>query len=312
MTNLPPLLAIIGPTASGKTTLAAQLAEKFQGELINADSRQIYKGMDIATNKFSNLTHQSTSPSKQYFIDYIPLHLIDIITPEQDFSLAQYQTLALQTIHNLHKKPKLPILVGGTGLYVDAVTENFNIPPTDIQQNLRKTLETETTEALFFKLSALDKIGAQQIHPHNRIKIIRALEVHQLSGVQFSTHKKKDKPLFTTLKIGITIDRTTLYHQIDDRVDQMIKQGLVQETEILQRQHPNSSLPAMSGIGYQEISDYLNNKYSLEEAIQKIKYRTHQYARRQITWFKKDKTIRWVENYAQAEQLTAEFLQKLL
>jgi tRNA dimethylallyltransferase len=309
MPKLKPLIAIIGQTASGKTGLALELAKKFNGELTNADSRQIYREMDIATNKIGkeDLKKQNINGEICYLIEGIPIHILDILDPNQEFSLAEYKALAIETIQEIQGRDKLPIMVGGTGLYVDAVTENFQIPAASTTKKIREELEKKDAETLFNKLKELDPTAAGNIGEHNKRKLIRALEVCLISDKPFSLQKKKEAPLFDVLKIGITKDRKELYLDIDERVDQMIELGLVEETKKLQKKY-SPELPAMSGIGYKEISDYLNGNSSLEEAIQKIKFRTHQYARRQTTWFKKDEKINWVKDQEEATELVKKFL----
>jgi tRNA dimethylallyltransferase len=309
MRKLKPLIAIIGQTASGKTGLALSLAKKFNGELVNADSRQIYREMDIATNKIGkeNVKKVNSDDKTLYLIEGIPIHILDILNPDQEFSLAEYKVLAIKTIREIHMRKKLPILVGGTGLYIDAVTENFQIPANSPTRNIREELEKKDAETLFNDLKKLDPIAAENIGKHNKRKLIRALEVCLISNKPFSSQKKKEAPLFDVLKIGIAKNRKELYKDIDNRVDQMIELGLVEETKKLQKKY-SPELPAMSGIGYKEISAYLNGNSSLEEAIQKIKFRTHQYARRQTTWFKKDEKIHWVENQEEATGLVEKFI----
>lgn len=309
MQKLKPLIAIIGQTASGKTGLALSLAKKFNGELVNADSRQIYREMDIATNKIGkeDIKKENSDGKTLYSIEGIPIHILDILNPDQEFSLAEYKTLAIETIQEIQRRDKLPILVGGTGLYIDAVTENFQIPANSPTKNIREELEKKDTETLFNDLKRLDLIASENIGKHNKRKLIRALEVCLISNKPFSSQRKKEAPLFNVLKIGIAKDRKELYLDIDERVDHMIKLGLVEETKKLQKKY-SPELPAMSGIGYKEISAYLNGDSSLEESIQKIKFRTHQYARRQNTWFKKDEKINWVENQEEATELVEKFI----
>ncbi|MFA7171447.1 MAG: tRNA (adenosine(37)-N6)-dimethylallyltransferase MiaA [Candidatus Paceibacterota bacterium] len=309
MPNLKPLIVILGPTASGKTGLALELAKRFDGELLSADSRQIYKEMDIATNKLDNATttEKTAGGKKLYFIDSIPLHLLDLINPDESFSLADYKKVALEKIEEIYSKGKLPILVGGTGLYLSAIVDNLNIPQAPPDENLRTALEEKNAEELFGALAKIDPPSAESIGPQNKRKLIRALEVYKITGQPFSSQQKKGKPLFDILQLGIKIERKELHSRIDQRVDQMIETGLVRETQNLREKYA-IELPAMSGIGYKEIGAYLNGEMSLEEATQQIKWHTHQYARRQITWFNRDKSINWIEDYAEAEKLAKDFI----
>lgn len=272
MSTLKKLIVILGPTASGKSELAFKLAKKFKGEIISADSRQIYKEMDIGTAK-----------SKE------PQHLIDIVNPNQEFTLAQYKKLAIEKI----KEVDIPFLVGGTGLYIQAVVDNLDIPQVKPNPKLRKELEKLTPEQLFEKLKKLDP--EIQIDIHNKRRLIRAIEVCISTGKPFP--KKKKKPLFNVLQIGLK----TSDEKINQRVDEMFKKGLEKEVKNLLKKYP-SDLPAFSGIGYKEI---IQNP---ETAREQIKLHTRQYAKRQITWFKRDKRIKWVKNYQEAEELVRKFL----
>lgn len=285
------------------------LAKKWNGELINADSRQVYKGMDIATNKISSsdVIKKDINDEIVYFSDNIPIYLLDIVNPDENFSLAEYKKIALGKIESTHNRNKLPILVGGTGLYISAIVDNLDIPAAPPDENLRKQLEQKNTEELFGALQKIDFISAEIIGPDNKRKIIRALEVYKTTGKPFSSQRKKGKPLFNILQIGIKTERKYLYENIDKRVDGMMENGLMEETEKLLKKY-DSNLPAMSGIGYKEIGSYLQKEISLEEAIQQIKFHTHQYARRQMTWFKRDGRINWIENYQEAEKFVEKFI----
>lgn len=309
MDNLKPLIVILGPTASGKTGLALELAKKFNGELINADSRQIYKEMDIATNKIGEdiVIKKNVQNETVYFIDTIPIYLMDLIDPDQDFSLAEYKKIAVEEIKEVQEKGCLPILVGGTGLYISAIVDNLDIPQAAPDKNLRQELEKESVEDLFAQLQKVDPASAESIGPDNKRKIIRALEVYRTSGKPFSSLQKKGKPLFDVLQIGIKTDRDELYKKIDQRVEQMVKTGLIEETEKLLGKY-DSNLPSMTGIGYREIGHFLRSEMELQDAVQQIKFHTHQYARRQITWFKRDNRINWVENYQEAEKLVSDYI----
>lgn len=309
MNGLKPLIVILGPTASGKTGLALDLAKKWDGELVNVDSRQIYKEMDIATNKVgsANIKRKDIGGEIVYFADDVPMYLLDLVNPDESFSLADYKKIALRKIGEIQNKGKLPILVGGTGLYISAIVDNLDIPQGPPDEKLRAELEKKNAEELFAVLAKIDPASAEIIGPKNKRKIIRALEVYKITGRPFSSQQKKGKPLFDVLQIGIKIERKELHNKIDQRVDRMMEAGLVRETQELRGKY-SPELPAMSGIGYKEIGSYLNQEMSLEEAVQRIKFHTHQYARRQITWFNRDKSINWVDNYPEAEKLVEGFV----
>lgn len=300
------VIAIVGPTGSGKTSWAKALAKKFSAKIISVDSRQIYRGMDIGTAKDKTF-HQD---------------LVDIANPDQPYSVADYQKAASGLINQYLSAKSLPILVGGTGLYMEAVLYGFLLPELKEQSlKVRAALEKMTDTELIKKLQELDFEASKKIDPRNKRRVIRALEVTILSGKPFSVQQKKRKPLFDTLIIGIKIDRETLYSKIDARIEQMIKDGLVEEIRELIKKY-RQDLPALNTIGYKEIIDYisaneiprqaqighLNEKQTLKEAIEKIKNNTHAYVRRQETWFRRDKNVKWVSDIQEAEKLIKKFL----
>jgi len=320
MSILNKLIVILGPTASGKSELALRLAEKFDGEIVNADSRQIYEEMLIATGspmQIENVKIKMKNDNVKFkniffklaIINGIPHHLFHFIKPDQKFSVAKYKDLAINIIRDIHNRNKIPILVGGTGLYISSVVDNLEIPKAAPNEKIRNKLEKHTEKYLFNKLRKIDPKSANIIGGNNKRKIIRALEVFELTGKPFSAQQIKGEPLFNTLQIGIKTDNKKLYEKIDKRVDEMIKLGLIEETKKLSRKY-SFDLPAMSGIGYFEINKHLKNETGLDEAVQKIKFRTHHYARRQMTWFKRDEGIWWVGNYKEAERMVKSFLKK--
>ncbi len=435
MLNKPPLLVILGPTGSGKSDLAIKIAKRFNGEIVNADSRQVYKEMYVGTgsplaeitNHKSQITNKlqiqnSKSQTtltlhplpkgegrgerenlKSKIIDGVPHHLFHIIAPDQEFTVAHYKELAMKTIANIHARGKLPILVGGTGLYIRAVVDNLNIPPVAPNKKLRKEFERELQKAgansnrhaengkteksifgsptslgsgtspkfpalsvssaksailqkYYQRLLKLDPEATKMIDPLNPRRIIRALEVclarqkllkqhlgGQATKKPWSTTQQKGEPLFNVLKIGLKLPRQELYKKIDQRVEKMFKNGLIEETKKLIKKYP-LSLPAMSGIGYQEVGSMLGSptsqgsgtspKFSAQSApykgekspyfpllqrgikgdfisaISKIQFRTHAYARRQMTWFRKEKNVRWIKTGNMARKLARKFLRE--
>jgi tRNA dimethylallyltransferase len=289
------LVVIVGPTAVGKSRLALSLAQRFQGEIVGADSRQVYRFMDIGTDK----------PAQEE-LSLIPHHLIGIIKPDEDFSLAQYQQIAYQTIADIQGRGRLPLLVGGSGLYVWSVVEGWQIPKVSPDIEFRRTLEQKAAEGgqaeLFCQLQKQDPAAAQIIDPRNIRRVIRALEVSQKALTQNSMRKKA--PPFSTLMLGLTMNRAELYRRIDRRVDEMMDRGLLAEVVKLMAMGYDLTLSAMSGIGYRQIGMYLNGGMSLEEAIQRIKYETHRFVRQQYNWFRlKDDRIKWYD--MESEDLTA-------
>jgi tRNA dimethylallyltransferase len=300
------LVAIIGPTAVGKSHSALRLAQQFNGEIVSADSRQIYRHMDIGTDK----------PGREERA-LVSHHLIDIVNPDEDFSLAQYQQLAYQTIADIHQRGKLPMLVGGSGLYVWAVVEGWSIPPVPPDPALRQALVERAAKGevaeLYQELMALDPVAAQKIDPRNVRRVIRAFEVTRSAGVPFSQLQQKKAPPFQTLMVGLTAARVELYRRIDTRVDEMLACGLIDEVKKLVKMGYSLSLPAMSGIGYRQIGRHLQGELGLAEAIQQIKYETHRFARHQYNWFRlNDERIQWFDVSGGVESVittrVAEFL----
>ncbi len=300
------LVAIVGPTGIGKSQLALRLAQTFSGEIVSADSRQVYRHMDIGTSK----------PSSQE-LSLVPHHLIDIINPGEDFGLAQYQELAYRAITDIQQRDKLPLLVGGSGLYVWSVLEGWKIPQVPPDPEFRHSLEQKAAnlgrDEVYQELMKVDPVAAQRIDRRNVRRVIRALEVCKVSGVPFSQLQTKKAPPFHTLIIGLTTGRKELYRRIDFRVDEMIKRGLVAEVENLVNMGYDFSLPAMSGIGYRQIGLFLKGELTLQVAIPQIKYETHRFVRHQYAWFQlQDKRIKWFDIQstpdAEISHLIAEFI----
>jgi len=287
------LLAIIGPTGSGKSKLAIRLAQQFNGEIVSADSRQVYCHMDIGTAK----------PSR-HELSLVPHHLINIVNPDEDFSLAQYQNLACKAIDGIQRRHKLPLLVGGSGLYIWSVLEDWGIPPVPPDPELRHSLEAKAAtlgrDELYHELIRVAPAAARRIDPHNVRRIIRALEVHR--STPFSQPQRKQVPPFKTLIVGLTAARAELYRRIDSRVDEMLAQGLVAEVEKLVSMGYDFNLPAMSGIGYKQIGMFLRGELTLAVAVQQIKFETHRFVRHQYAWFQlKDDRINWFDIQSQLD-----------
>jgi tRNA dimethylallyltransferase len=279
------LLAVVGPTGVGKSRLALDLAQAFDGEIVSADSRQVYRYMDIGTAK----------PTREE-LSLIPHHLIDIVNPDEDFSLAQYQQLAYRAIEDIQERGKLAIIAGGSGLYVWVVLEGWKIPKVAPDLELRRSLERVDKEKLYQELAKVDPVAAQRIDPRNVRRVIRALEVYRGTKAPFSQLQARAKPLPNTLIVGLTADRTELYKRIDLRVDEMIERGLVDEVKELTNKGYDLSLPAMSGIGYRQIGMYIRGELTLDAAIQQIKFESHRLVRHQYSWFRlKDDRIRWFD-----------------
>jgi len=281
------VIVIVGPTAVGKSEFALHLAQYFPAEIVSADSRQIYQYMDIGTSK--------PTPAE---MASIPHHLIDIVEPDEDFSLATYHQLASEALEAIQQKGKVPFLVGGSGLYVWSLVEGWKIPQVPPNQKLRDQLEArvklEGSHGLYLELQDIDPTAAKKINPNNTRRIIRALEIYNATGQPASQLQHKEVPDSPILLIGLTQERSKLYEMIDWRVDKMIQRGLVEEVEELLKKGYSSSLSSMSGIGYRQIVQFLRNEMTLSEATDRIKYETHRLARYQYAWFRLgDSRIHW-------------------
>jgi tRNA dimethylallyltransferase len=287
------LLVILGPTGTGKTNLALELAKKFNGELVSADSRQIYMGMDIGTGKLPS-SGEVEKHKNYWLVEGVPIRLYDVITPHKTFSVAEYQQLAYEAISEIHKKNKLPILVGGTGLYIRAVVEGLKIPKAPPDKNFRKQLESEPLPVLIRKLEKVDHGSAAKIDKGNARRIIRALEVYHQTGQPFSKLKGKYKVEYDLLKIGLSSSRDYLYVRTDFRIDEWLKTGFIEEVEKLVKKGYGDS-PALTSLGYRQIAMSLRGEISLEEAKRRIKFEHHSYIRRQITWFRKETGVFWYD-----------------
>ena len=283
------MIAIVGPTAVGKNELALHLAQYFPAEIISADSRQIYRYMDIGTNK--------PTPDERASV---PHHLIDVVNPDEDFSLAMYHQLANEVLNAIQRRGELPLLVGGSGLYVWSLVEGWKIPQVPPNPKLRGELEAraeqEGSQRLYKELQDIDAAAAERIDPNNTRRIIRALEIYAATGQPSSRLQYKELPDFPVLLIGLTKDRSELYEIVDCRVDRMIQRGLVEEVEQLLKKGYGPALPSMSGIGYKQIVQFLRKEMTLPEAIDRIKYETHRLARHQYAWFRLDDSrVRWFD-----------------
>ena len=285
--SLPPLLIIVGATAIGKTGLGIEIAEALNGEIVGADSRQIYKYMDIGTAKPTE-TQQAR----------VKHHLIDVVAPNEMLTLAAYQRQAYTTIDKMHKQAKLPILVGGTGQYITAVEEGWSIPEVPPNYELRDELEQEAetigAEAFHAKLMTIDSEAAEKIHPNNIRRVVRALEVFYETGTPISDLQRKKAPPYRIRVIGLQMEREALYERADLRVDMMMAEGFLDEVQQLLADGYSPTLPAMTALGYREMSQHLADQLSLQDAIDQTKHSTHDFIRRQEIWFRgHDNGILW-------------------
>ncbi len=298
------MLVILGPTCVGKTQVSLKLADILKGEIISFDSRQIYQFMDIGTAK----------PTKKER-ERIPHYLIDVIPPDQKFSAADYGKQARRIITQIIEKGKQPIAVGGSGLYLKALTKGFfKGPPADqgIRERLKRETQTSGEVSLYDRLKQVDPQAADRIHPHDLVRVIRALEVYELTGKPISAWQGEGyyEPYpISFIKIGLSLERGRLYQRINQRVDEMVEGGLLQEVKNLKRRWGVGELKAFKTVGYRELILYLNGELDLKGAIEKIKINTRRYAKRQMTWFRKDEEITWLE--ATDENLLGKILKLL-
>ncbi len=284
-----PLLVIVGPTAIGKTALSLRLAQDFAGEIVSADSRQVYRGLDIGADK---------PTARQRAL--APHHLLDVVDPDEVLSLAQFQELAYRAIDSIQARRRLPILVGGTGQWIWAVVEGWGVPRVPPDAHLRAELEAEAARvgrtALHAQLAAVDPEAAQKIDPRNLRRVIRALEVYQQTGLPISYHQRKQTPPYQILIIGLTRPRQELYRRIDQRIEQMMGRGLLAEVQGLVEAGYGWEQPAMSGLGYRQIGQFLRGEVLLAEAVALIKKETRRFVRQQYTWFRLDDArINWFD-----------------
>lgn len=285
-----PLIVILGPTGVGKTRLAIQIAQTLNGEIVGADSRQIYRHMDIGTAK-------PTVEEQRAAVH----HLIDIVDPDENLSLAEYQKKAYAAIDRLHQQGRLPLLVGGTGQYITAVVEGWSIPEVPPNDDLRNELEVYANKhgavALHNRLARHDPKAAEKIHPNNVRRVIRALEVFMETGEPITKLQQKKPPAYHTIQYGFDMDRNALYTRVDQRVDRMMDVGLLDEVRGLVNRGYGVELPAMSGIGYRQLVSYISGTISLEQAVTDTKLITHDFIRRQYTWFRKHaRDVQWLNS----------------
>jgi len=308
------LIVILGPTASGKSELAIKLAKKFNGEIVSADSRQVYKGMDIGTGKVTpdtkNSSNFSTGQVKKKYIfihQGIPHYCIDVASPKRRFTVVQYRKLALKAINKILKKVHVPILCGGTGFYIQAVVDGIVIPEVPPDWKSRKQLEKKTVKELFNQLKKLDPKRAKTIEKKNKRRLIRALEIVKKIG-PVPILKKKPLP-YPVLMTGIKKSPEELRRRIKKRFFKWLKQGLIKEVMNLRNSGISWKKIEDFGIHYRVIARYLQNKINYEGMIEKSIIELQNYAKRQITWFKRDKRIHWVKNYNKAEKIIKKFLE---
>lgn len=299
------VLAIVGPTAVGKTALSLQLAHRLQGEIINGDSMQVYKGLDIGTAKI-----------QQHEMEGIPHHLFDLKEPTESFSVAEYQQAVRTKIEEVLKRGKLPIIVGGTGLYIQSVLYDFRFTEQAANEEIRQRLEEELVklgaEALYARLTELDPESAEKIHPNNHRRLIRALEIVEVTGKTKDEHEnnKGTIPLYNHLIIGLDANRDWLYARINERVDLMVEQGLIEEARALWNKGIRN-VQAVSAIGYKELYAYFDGQMSLDAALEWMKKNTRNYAKRQLTYFRNKLLIQWFDRKLCDEKIIEAICKKI-
>ena len=283
------LLVIAGPTATGKTALAVDVAGLIGGEVVSADSMQVYRGMNIGTAK-------PTLEEKRG----IPHHLIDVVAPDQEYSVAVYQKQARECISQIQTRGKIPVLTGGTGLYIRSVIDDYDFTEVlrddELRAGLLEEAEKNGSAVLFRRLTEIDSKAAERLHPKDTRRIVRALEVYYLTGkpISASWRLENKEPLYDLVFLGLSMDRQDLYRRIEDRTDSMIIAGFVEEVQGLLDNGYSADLSSMQGLGYKEILAYLSGTVSMEETVALIKRNTRRFAKRQLTWFRRDQRIIWL------------------
>lgn len=286
-----PLIVLTGPTAVGKTSLSISLAKAVNGEIISADSMQVYKGMDIGSAKIRKEEMQGVTH-----------YLVDILEPEEEFHIVKFQELAKAALEEIYAKGKIPILVGGTGFYIQAVTRDIDFTQAEQETSYREELEQfakeKGAEYLHEKLREVDSKSAENIHANNVKRVIRALEFYHQNGTPISEHNEEQKQQTSPYNLAyfvLTAPREILYKRIDRRVDQMMEEGLLEEVKSLRERGCHRGMVSMQGLGYKEILAYLEGEYPLEEAVRILKRDTRHFAKRQLTWFRREQDVIWVD-----------------
>jgi len=316
------IVIILGPTSSGKSDIAIKMAKKFHGEIISADSRQIFRGMDIGTGKVKGKSVEvgpqsaavggptSTAGTKSVFVsNSIPHYMIDIISPRTDFNVAKFKKKSEKIIEDIFQRGKLPIICGGTGFWIQAIVDDVNFPEVKPDWKLRDKLEKYSTEKLFATLKKLDPARAKNIDAKNKVRLIRAIEICKSIGKVPNIKYKITNTKYQPLQIGIKIPKDKLYENIKKRVLDRFKQGMIEEVENLHSKQKLSWKKIQSfGLSYFWIPLYLQNKISEAELVGKVIQVEKNYAKRQMTWFKRDKRIKWLENYKEVKKTARSFL----
>ncbi|MDQ7815170.1 MAG: tRNA (adenosine(37)-N6)-dimethylallyltransferase MiaA [Patescibacteria group bacterium] len=304
---LPRVVFVVGPTSSGKTDLGLVLAQNFGGEIINADSRQIFKGFDIGTGKPPGKSGRYEG-QRAFMVQGVPHYLMDFLNPRKMFTVTEWRDKTMTAIRGIGKRKHVPLIVGGTGLYIKALVDNYSFPQIPPQPALRAAYEKKPLSELVELLLKLDSDASQAVDLKNPRRVIRALEVATFSGKPFTKQKKLGKPLVEALQIGIRHPREELYQRIDKSIDSMLKDGWIEEIRSAQIKGIPENAPAMTSIGYRELLKYIKGEESFERAVEMTKRSVHRYAKRQETWFKRDSRILWFKEKDEAVKAVGEWL----
>lgn len=305
-----PLVILTGPTAVGKSALAVSLAKEISGEIISADSMQVYRHMDIGSAK---ITVEEMAG--------IPHHLIDVLDPTEEFNVVVFQRMAQATMEQIYNRGHIPILAGGTGFYIQAVLYDIDFTENDEDPAFRRELEdiaeNEGPEALYERLKAVDPASCERIHANNVKRVIRALEFYEKTGKKISEHNREQRKrvsFYNSVYFVLQDDRDRIYQKIEERVEQMLSQGLVDEVRALRKMGCTKDMVSMQGLGYKEILAYLEGEITLEEAVYRIKRDTRHFAKRQLTWFRREKEVVWIEkkNFDYSSQKMLIYMQEIL
>lgn len=301
MSSKPSVIVVLGPTASGKSALAIRLAKKFKGEVISADSRQVYKGVDIGSDKVTKKEMEG-----------VPHHLLDVVSPKKTFTVTQYKKLAEKAIRDITKRGKIPIVTGGTGLYIDALINDWKLPKVKPDLKLRADLEKKSAEELFEKLKKLDPARAGNIDRHNKRRLVRALEIVIQTGKSAYSNVLENNRIskYEVLKIGLKVSVEELKKRIKKRTLKRLRGGIIQEMESLKKSGVNQKKLNDISLYYRWVEPYLRGEIGKAETLEIISTKIGQYAKRQMTWFKRDKNIFWISKSGEAEKLVREFFKK--
>ncbi|WP_163536868.1 tRNA (adenosine(37)-N6)-dimethylallyltransferase MiaA [Gracilibacillus sp. YIM 98692] len=280
------VVAVVGPTAVGKTALSIEIAKRFNGEVISGDSMQVFKGLDIGTAKVTETEKQG-----------VPHHMIDLLEPHESFSVAEFQNIVRQIMKDIQLRGKLPVIAGGTGLYIQAILFDYQFADEGSSEVYRSKIEEEIEragiESVYQRLKSIDPNQAEKVHPNNKRRLIRALEVYERTGKTMTEHQaQQSTALYDSYIVGLEMDRTILYRRINERVDQMINEGLIEEVERLFQQGL-ANHQSMRGIGYKEVIEYLQGNQSLADSIELLKRNSRRFAKRQYTWFRNKMPVHW-------------------